>query len=178
MKVVDKGKTHRKNLQTAVLKNTESFNIILIMIALDDHNIVNKVDNRFRLWNSPPSVECQAGQYKNWTMISCSKCPDGTEANVIKTGCGLLSLNLTLTVNNQISLGFSFNEKFLEHPIQRILLVNFYYFIHYTCFGWPGYTNQLQINYVQNCINFHLLVRQSFLSLTFSPSSWMSCRSI
>ena len=36
----------------------------------------------------PPSVDCQAGQYKNSTMISCSTCPVGTEANVTKTGCG------------------------------------------------------------------------------------------
>ena len=39
-------------------------------------------------WYYPLSVECEAGQYKNSTMISCSKCPDGTEAYVTKTGCG------------------------------------------------------------------------------------------
>ena len=39
-------------------------------------------------WYHPLSVDCEAGQYKNSTMISCSKCPDGTETNVTKTGCG------------------------------------------------------------------------------------------
>ena len=44
--------------------------------------------NMIYLWCPHPSVVCEAGQYKNTTMIFCSKCPIGTEATVTKTGCG------------------------------------------------------------------------------------------